>query len=336
MALSSGNNPVLRMETYLAVTSNTIQFGAHAQLSASAGPVSVEGSLSFDVLLHLDPFGLQADFAAAVAFRVAGQTLLGVSLEGRITGPAPWHIIARASVTLLFVTVSIRIDATIGAAAPLKAPDPVSVLDAVVDALQQPAGWSAVAPAGDDIVTLLARPSNGQVRAHPLSTLTARKVAPLGIHLDKFGSATIAGPHSINVVAVAVGDAGAAAHTTPANGEFAPAQFRNLSDAQALSQPAFATGQAGITLTTAPDLDDLAAHDPALLDYTITVRDPLGASAPPADAPAPPDARSAASSPAACSPRRTTGAQAWSTTHRYAVGINPRARFTTDALEVVR
>ena len=50
IALASGNNPRLTCEAYFAITSNTIQFGARAQLYAAAFGFSIEGDVGFDVL----------------------------------------------------------------------------------------------------------------------------------------------------------------------------------------------------------------------------------------------------------------------------------------------
>ena len=62
LALSiGGDDPRLRLSAYLALTSNTVQFGCSADLYASAGPAAVAASLTFDALLQLKPFGLIVD-----------------------------------------------------------------------------------------------------------------------------------------------------------------------------------------------------------------------------------------------------------------------------------
>src|SRR5262245_50396862 len=50
IALSAGNNPRLTCAAYFAITSNTLQFGAHAELYAEAYGFSVQGDVGFDVL----------------------------------------------------------------------------------------------------------------------------------------------------------------------------------------------------------------------------------------------------------------------------------------------
>ena len=60
--LSAGDNPRLRCEAYFALTSNTVQFGARAELYAAAAGFSVHGDIGFDVLIQFDPFSFLADF----------------------------------------------------------------------------------------------------------------------------------------------------------------------------------------------------------------------------------------------------------------------------------
>lgn len=333
IAVSSGTNPVLRMEAYLAITTNTIQFGAHAELSASAGPVSIAGSIGFDVLLHLSPFGLLADFDATVAFRFDGVTLLGVSIRGTLSGPSPWHVTGQASVTLLFVTVTISFDATIGSRVPVTAPPAVRVLDRVTTAMSAPSAWTTTAPAGDALVVLLPKVDPSARSAHPLAVLSVTQpVAPLGVRLDQFGTAAVAGPTTIGVVGLLVGGVDVRATMHSLDGEFTPAQFRHLTDAEALSQPAFAAGQAGFTVAAPHDLDVLGASDAASLAYNVVLDDPLGvdpATLPvPPPAPAPPETRSTATSPAAGSAARTTGRRAWASRQRYDITVRPQSRFT--------
>ena len=68
-ALSSGNNPRLTCESYFAITANTVQFGARAQLYAAAYGFSVEGDIGYDVLLQIAPLHFVADFHAKVALK---------------------------------------------------------------------------------------------------------------------------------------------------------------------------------------------------------------------------------------------------------------------------
>ena len=92
---------------------------------------------------------------------------------------------------------------------------------------------------------------------------------------------------------------------------FAPAQFLQLSDSDALSQPSFVSYQSGVAFTPAgPDLDQLAVGDVASVQYTVKLIDSQGTQ--PAASTWTMDGQAAArllpTSPAACAPSRTSGA----------------------------
>ncbi|MGE3707850.1 MAG: DUF6603 domain-containing protein, partial [Vicinamibacterales bacterium] len=114
VALASGDNPKLRLEAYLALTSNTLQFGARIDLAVKSGRFTVAGFLSFDALVTLTPFAFTVDIAGRLAVRAGGRTILSVSLSMSLSGPQPWHARGKASFSLLFFDVTFRFDVTIG------------------------------------------------------------------------------------------------------------------------------------------------------------------------------------------------------------------------------
>jgi hypothetical protein len=90
LALVSGDNPRLTLETYFAVTSNTAQFGARLELYAAAWKFNAYGFLSFDVLFQFNPFYFIADVAAMLALRVGSSSIASINLSLTLEGPTPW------------------------------------------------------------------------------------------------------------------------------------------------------------------------------------------------------------------------------------------------------
>ena len=80
LSLAGSETARLRLDAYLAVTSNTVQFGARADFFFGVGGFSVEGYLGFDTLFHFAPFSFIADLGASVALRSGGAVLLAVTL----------------------------------------------------------------------------------------------------------------------------------------------------------------------------------------------------------------------------------------------------------------
>ena len=74
-----GDNPRISSNSYMAVTSNSLQFGANVEAYASAGGFSIHGYLGFDVLIIISPFSFEFDFSAAFEVAYEGATLLGLT-----------------------------------------------------------------------------------------------------------------------------------------------------------------------------------------------------------------------------------------------------------------
>jgi hypothetical protein len=245
VALASGDNPRLRLDAYLAVTSNTLQFGARLDLSVRAGGFGVAGFLSFDALLEQEPLGFVVDIAGSLAVTAGGHTLLSVTLKLTLSGPEPWHAKGRASFSILFFDVSVGFELTIGDQGPPALPPPVEVAPILLAALNDPRSWSALLPTGGDaLVTLRALTQTAEILAHPHGTLQVRqRQVPLDRALERFGGDTPTGPNLFRISTATL--AHSPAQTQPLQDLFAPAQYQNLTDDQKLSQPSFTPMHSG-------------------------------------------------------------------------------------------
>jgi len=114
LQLTSGNNPRIRIETYFAVTSNTVQFGAQAEFYAASGSLNVYGFLGFDVLFQFSPFHFVAQIRAGLAFRRRTSTIMGVRVSVRLAGPTPWKAKGSVTIKILFVKLRVRFNAEWG------------------------------------------------------------------------------------------------------------------------------------------------------------------------------------------------------------------------------
>jgi hypothetical protein len=296
LSLSDGDNLRLRCEAYFALTSNTVQFGARLDLHAAGGGFSFDGALGFDALFQLSPLSFAVDVGAALALRYHGHLLVGVSFDGSLSGPTPWHVQGKATIKLLFFKVSVHFDHQFGEEEPPPLPAPVDVLALVTQALQDHRNWSAALPRGEPPVVSLRETATtvGSFRVHPLAQLTVRQqVAPLNRLITKVGSSVLTnGPTSINVAAVGVGATPLPITASAVREPFALAQYEELSDDEKLSRPAFETQDAGLQFA----VDELAFAYEALLDtaidYETLLIDPTSPADPapapmPAPAPAP-------------------------------------------------
>jgi hypothetical protein len=190
LALGSGANPRLSLAAYFALTSNSLQFGARAEVYAEALGFNILGYLEFHALFIFSPFSFRFDFAAGLALKRGNSVLAAITVTGQLKGPRPWYIKATASITVLFFDVSVNIERTFGEAAPPELATPVDVWTRLLPALADVRNWSATLPAGRPrgVSTAADRETPPRVRLDPMSQLAVRqKVLPLDRRITKLG-----------------------------------------------------------------------------------------------------------------------------------------------------
>ncbi len=268
LQLADGDSLQLRCQTYLAVTSNTVQFGARVDLHAAGGGFSFDGMLGFDALIQLTPLAFEVELGAALALRYHGRLLMGISFKGRLAGPTPWHVEGKASISLLFFSVSVRFARTFGSKTAPPLPAAVDVVGAIAAALADRRNWSGTVPRSQSPVVTLREtsPPPNDLRVHPWAELTVReRIAPLNRQITKLGTAPILGGPT--TVRVTVTDRAGTSpwRTTPVQEPFALAQFEELREDEQLAQPAFAPLDGGLTVAA----EELAVEDEAGLTAPI-------------------------------------------------------------------
>ncbi len=247
--LSAGDNPRIRCEAYFALTANTVQFGARAELYASAAGFSIHGGIGFDVLIQLDPFQFLAEFYAQLQLKRGSSNLFKVRVEGALAGPRPLHVKAKATFEILWWDVSIRVDKILVGGEKPPLPEPIDVLPRLKEALANPGNWVGQLPAGQrPMVTLREKPRAAtEVLLHPLGTLTIKQsIVPLDIDISRFGQAAPAGARRFTISGVSLSGQGQT--TEPVKEFFAPAQFFEMSDDEKLSRPSFEPMAAGMSI----------------------------------------------------------------------------------------
>jgi hypothetical protein len=245
--------PGLRSEAYFAITSNSVQLGAHLELCDEIAGCGVDGWFYFDALFIWDPvFSFSIHAGAGVAVQVLGETLMGINFDLLIEGPAPWHVHGSGSIDLFLFSASLDFDVTWGSAPP-SLPPPPDLAPVLAAALADPGAWMAVPPQNDtSMVSLSAQATQGLQGGHlmhPLGQLTVRQRAvPLAIQISRYQNQ----PIPPQTWTIALGDLASGAPATlgaTTTDEFPPGAFLNLSEDQKLSQPAFDRLVSGVELT---------------------------------------------------------------------------------------
>ena len=242
------DNLKLRSEAYLAITSNTVQFGSRLELFAKASKFSISGLAGFDVLIQFDPFHFIAALYASLQLKAGSRSLFKVKFAGELSGPRPLRVRGKATFEILWWDYSVSFNTTLIGGIPPPPPPPIDVIQLLREALLQPASWSAVLPDRERLVTFREETPKGQIKIHPLSVLTIKQnVVPLGIRVTKYGNAPIAGgAREFHVSEVQIGTRTVSA--TAVRDHFAPGQYKEMTDDEKLSSASFEMLEAGVSI----------------------------------------------------------------------------------------
>jgi hypothetical protein len=241
----------IRLEGYFAVTSNSVQFGARAELFFGLDAINVNGHIAFDALFRFSPLYVLIEISASLSVKVFGAGLFSVRVRGALDGPAPWHVVGHGEISILFWDIGVDFEVTWGEGRRETLPA-VPLLPLLQAELKRRENWEAQLPSGNRLlVSLRSMPADeSRFILHPVGALRiSQRTMPLEIKLDKIGTQK---PADVNRVSIGV-PAGSLAVRDAAYEPFAPAQFQDMSDADKLSRPAFARERSGVVLSAAGD-----------------------------------------------------------------------------------
>jgi hypothetical protein len=250
VALTRGNNPRLRLETYVAVTSNSFQIGGKLEVFASTGKFSVDGMVAIDALFQEGEPSVIFDLAARLQIKAWGVNLFTAKFGGTFQGWHPSNIRGKATFEIWIFDYTIPIDYTFGKAAPPPPLPSVDVRTPLLAALSDPRNWQTMAPDAG-LVSLRSLPAPaGEILMHPLGRLAVtQRVVPLGMTVDRVGQARPVGGARFSIDPFAtVG--GRQMSTNTLNDKFARAQYFDMTDDEKLSAPAFESMSAGVEIGT--------------------------------------------------------------------------------------
>jgi hypothetical protein len=252
LSLLNGDNPRLRLEMYLAVTSNTAQFGAKLELFASASKFNVYGFLSFDVLFQFNPFYFIAEITAMLALRVGSSSIASIKLTLTLEGPTPWKAQGTASFKICwFFTLKVRFNKTFGESRNTTLPD-LAVLPLLADALRADDNWETELPAQRHRLESIkeATELTSELLLHPVGTLKiSQKVVPLNVRIDRIGSQRPSDGREFHIV-----NPQPPVTSNRPQEAFAPAQFFDLTDERKLMSASFQDLDSGIRVGDATQL----------------------------------------------------------------------------------
>jgi hypothetical protein len=241
----------IRVECYQAITSNTVQFGARADIMFDLSVCSIKGFISFDALFQFSPFYFIIEVAAGFSLKAAGIDLLSVRVRMSLEGPTPWRARGTGSVSILFFEISADFDVTWGEEKNTALAS-VAILENFITEVKKKEMWSTVLSTGKNLLVSLRKFTDvaeaDVLVMHPAGSLVVQqKLLPLKIKFDKIGNQKTSDVQKIEITkAISSGDA---LTIKDVEENFARAQYQNLSDAEKLSKPSFEKMPGGVSLT---------------------------------------------------------------------------------------
>jgi hypothetical protein len=226
----------IRIAGYFAVTSNTVQFGARAELFFGISSASVEGHLSFDALFQFNPFFFAIDISASVEVKLFGFGLFSISLHFTLEGPSPWRATGYGKIGFLFFSKKVTFDFTWGPAQDTSLP-PIQVMPLLVAEYKKLENWRAALPPANTLtVSLRALPEGDTTLVlHPLGRLAvSQRAVPLDVDITKVGSQRPSDATRFRLSVINGLD-----KSGDVDEAFALGQFQDFDDAAKLSKPAF-------------------------------------------------------------------------------------------------
>ena len=260
----------IRIENYFAVTSNTVQFGAHAHLFFGFDAANVSGEVGFDVLFQFSPFYFIAQISGSLSIKVFGFDLLSIRLRFSLEGPTPWRAKGTGSISLLFFSVDIDFDHSWGDQADTALP-PIDVMPLIVAELEKDTSWRALPPPQSNQLVSIREIEGDALVLHPFGALTVEQRAmPLELELELIGNQKPSDVSRVDVTAAVSGPD--SLPLSPVSDQFAIAQYQELSDSEKLSRPSYQALKSGVTVGAAGALQS-SKMTRRTIAYDVTIID---------------------------------------------------------------
>ena len=165
---------------YMAITSNTIQFGAEFTAAIKSGNWKLEGKIGGDALIRL-PFYFDVTIKGSVHVKYRGRNLVGVKFKGGLSGPIPLVLRGEVCISLLLFDACWSDSFELGSAGDIAGAALASLVSVLAAELEAP-GNLTVAEGEDGLVLIARHDTSDRVVVSPLGVPTwSQNRVPLGL-----------------------------------------------------------------------------------------------------------------------------------------------------------
>lgn len=267
------DNPSIIVSAYVAVTSNTFQFGAAGIFKFEKWGVKIHGELAFDALFQFSPFRFEVGLYFLLSASWRGYEFAAIEIDGQFSGPSPWHVAGSLRLKVWIFSKTVHLEETWGEADNSRL-ESVQVLPLLKEDLRLLSNWETRTGRTRGLVTLRrhkeAAKNPEALFLHPNELVVVRQnTVPLGLKIDKFGARRPDGASKFNLKLTDSNSNELAA--TPVKNHFAPAQFVNFSDEQKLQAPSYELFDSGLGFEGMDDVlfSSFMTVQPMVYEYNV-------------------------------------------------------------------
>lgn len=237
----------IKLETYLAVTSNSFQIGAHLNLQVGWKKFGLIGYAGFDALFVFKPFRFSFSLEVGVAVMVGKAKLFSVDLSLSVEGPAEWRVKGKAYFTVLFIPVKCDFSLTWGKSPKEERRATIAVWkDVLLPELLRDNNW--ITSSAEQNNDGKEKDENAMLTLQPNDTFSFNQSAvPFDYPMDLCNDALPEDYTSFRLkkVLIIADKEEFSLETSCLNNDFAPSLYKELSNEERLSNPSYESVTSG-------------------------------------------------------------------------------------------
>lgn len=237
----------IKLETYLAVTSNSFQIGAHLDLQVGWKKFGLIGYAGFDALFVFKPFRFSFSLEVGVAVMVGSAKLFSVDLALSVEGPAKWRVKGKAYFTVLFIPVKCDFSLAWGDSPKEERRATIAVWkDVLLPELLRDNNW--ITSSAEQNNDGKEKDENAMLTLQPNDTFSFNQSAvPFDYPMDLCNDALPEDFTSFRLkkVSIIADNKEFSLETSCLNNDFAPSLYKELSNEERLSNPSYESVTSG-------------------------------------------------------------------------------------------
>lgn len=237
----------IKLETYLAVTSNSFQIGAHLDLQVGWKKFGLIGYAGFDALFVFKPFRFSFSLEVGVAVMVGSAKLFSVDLALSVEGPAKWRVNGKAYFTVLFIPVKCDFSLAWGDSPKEERRATIAVWkDVLLPELLRDNNW--ITSSAEQNNDGKEKDENAMLTLQPNDTFSFNQSAvPFDYPMDLCNDALPKDYTSFRLkkVSIIADNKEFSLETSCLNNDFAPSLYKELSNEERLSNPSYESVTSG-------------------------------------------------------------------------------------------